>query len=74
MQYPANGFAIDKSKPTMIALQKLPAGVRLGQRKGLSAQDVVAVRYLYEGQGRGAPASGPAATTSDSDEGATAAP
>lgn len=43
MHYPADGFAIDAAKPTIIT----PAGEVIGQRDGLSPGDIAAVAALY---------------------------
>lgn len=46
MHYPANAFSIN-GQPTIVALMTLPAGVVMGQRNGLSAGDIAAVRAMY---------------------------
>jgi len=45
---PCESFAIDKRDPVIVAL-KLPDGVKMGQRDGLSAGDIAAVEQLYKG-------------------------
>jgi hypothetical protein len=45
MHYPADAFAVDASKPTIVAL-KLFDGV-MGQREALSEGDIAAVRAIY---------------------------
>jgi hypothetical protein len=47
MHYPADAFHIDDRFPVITPL-KLPAGVKMGQRDGLSAGDLAAVEKLYE--------------------------
>ena len=46
MHYPANAFSKD-GQPTIIATQTIPAGVTMGQRSALSADDIAAVRFMY---------------------------
>lgn len=43
MHYPANAFALDSSQPTIVT----PHGEPIGQRDGLSAGDIAAVRVIY---------------------------
>jgi hypothetical protein len=43
MHYPAYAFAIDRSKPTIIA----PQGITIGQRRGLSSGDIRTVNTIY---------------------------
>lgn len=45
MHYAANTFAADRSVPTIVP--KFPTRDELGQRKGLSATDVLKIRKLY---------------------------
>lgn len=45
MHYPANAFAIDQSKPTIISLRGLAS--QMGQRNGLSAADILTVDWMY---------------------------
>ena len=46
MHYPPNAFTIN-GQNTIVAKQALPAGVVMGQRSGLSADDLAGVRILY---------------------------
>lgn len=46
---PCESFAVDKRDPVITALKKLPDGVKMGQRDGLSAGDIAAVEELYKG-------------------------
>jgi len=48
MHYPSNAFPINKKIPVITALH-LPAGVKMGQRDGLSDGDIAAVKMLYAG-------------------------
>jgi hypothetical protein len=43
MHYPANAFAIDPAKPTIVT----PDGEEIGQRTGLSSGDIATVAKLY---------------------------
>jgi hypothetical protein len=56
MHYADDSFPKDPSIPVMKALRPLPAGVKMGQRDGLSAGDIAAVETLYKGIAK-APAS-----------------
>ncbi|MFD7874408.1 M12 family metallopeptidase [Streptomyces sp. NPDC059766] len=47
MHYPPTAFAVDGSRPTVIARQPLPPGVVMGQRTGLSQGDIDAVHAMY---------------------------
>ncbi len=46
---PCESFAIDKRDPVITAEKKLPDGVTMGQRDGLSKGDIAAVETLYKG-------------------------
>jgi Astacin (Peptidase family M12A) len=43
MHYPANAFALDPSKPTIV----VPGGQAVGQRTALSEGDIAAVKQIY---------------------------
>jgi hypothetical protein len=43
MHYPANAFAKDPNKPTII----VKSGVTIGQRNALSDGDIAAVKAIY---------------------------
>jgi hypothetical protein len=43
MHYPADAFAKDPNQPTIL----VPDGVSIGQRRGLSANDIAAIETLY---------------------------
>ncbi|MFJ5552354.1 M12 family metallopeptidase [Streptomyces sp. NPDC093225] len=47
MHYPPKAFAVDGTKPTIVALQPLPPGVVMGQRTGLSQGDIDGVHAMY---------------------------
>jgi hypothetical protein len=49
MHYPVGCFAIDDRYPTLKLLKPVPDGVRVGQRDGLSADDLAAVELMYQG-------------------------
>ncbi|MCX4961655.1 M12 family metallopeptidase [Streptomyces virginiae] len=47
MHYQPGAFAIDDTKPTIVARQPLPPGVVMGQRSGLSQGDIDGVHTMY---------------------------
>lgn len=47
MHYGDKSFAVDPRDPTLKLLKPLPAGIKLGQRDGLSAGDIAAVAAMY---------------------------
>ncbi|XP_035825150.1 MAM and LDL-receptor class A domain-containing protein 1 [Aplysia californica] len=47
MHYSNNTFALDRHKPTLVSRQKLPPGVVMGQRVGLSPGDIDKLNALY---------------------------
>lgn len=53
MHYGERDFAKDIRDPTLKLLKSVPAGLKVGQREGLSAGDIAAVEQMYLGKPTG---------------------